>query len=760
MFVLFLVCVINSLSAKTIRWVKVDGTGDGTSWANASNSIQTMIDNSTSGDEVWVAKGTYYPTYELVARDARSRTFLLKDGVNLYGGFSGNETATTQRKLSDLNGDGKIDSFEFSNVTLLSGDIDGIADVWSKNANLWTITGNTGNCYRVVYCQTAFVIESLFDGFTIAGGNFYKGSGIYNQGKNIVQNCIIQNNVSVNISDGALFNMGNVNNCLIQNNFSNKTGSGGGVYNTGVINNCTIINNSAGGTFISQSAGGAGGIQNNGSVNNCLITNNSAVYSVTNSGGGGYASSLAGGGIVNEGLIDNCVISNNYSSVNVTANGNYTSSGQATGYSGGGVKNSGTITNCFVNNNTAHSTTSLKNTGGSGNYEYSESGGGVHNSGTVSNCIVINNISTCRNGQYSGNGGILNKGNVYCSTVVNQTVNILETINFSKVGNSLNCITDNTNLVLNFNNPLNTINPQKNDWYLKKGSTYINSGSTSKVNSGQTYNLPVEILNGTDIDGRKRVSLGKIDLGANEYIMPTVTPPILEDFNICADFYESLILYGSGKINGLNTTKWIIDNKKAVFDYKTNLTNYSESFSTYIIDATSKNKINLVYDMNFITYGGSAALTVEQLSVEYSTDYINWNVIANYTNANGNITNKTYVHDISSNVAGKLFWIRFRAFGVNSNNIEKWELDNVVIDGVTAIEDTKEDKLFYSINESKLIFKKIDEGSSIKLFDINGKLLISKIATNINSFLVLPQRGVYIVKVESDHKSKREKIVW
>lgn len=50
-----------SISAK-IRYVKTDGVGDGSSLANASSSIQTMIDNSATGDEVWVASGTYYPT--------------------------------------------------------------------------------------------------------------------------------------------------------------------------------------------------------------------------------------------------------------------------------------------------------------------------------------------------------------------------------------------------------------------------------------------------------------------------------------------------------------------------------------------------------------------------------------------------------------------------------------------------------------------------------------------------------------------------
>ena len=60
----FLACFISiscTLSAKTVYFVKADGTGDGSSWANAANNIQTMIDKAIAGDEVWVAKGRYYP---------------------------------------------------------------------------------------------------------------------------------------------------------------------------------------------------------------------------------------------------------------------------------------------------------------------------------------------------------------------------------------------------------------------------------------------------------------------------------------------------------------------------------------------------------------------------------------------------------------------------------------------------------------------------------------------------------------------------
>jgi len=46
-----------------VRYVKPvsAGLGNGSSWADASNDLQLMINNSASGDTIWVAAGTYIP---------------------------------------------------------------------------------------------------------------------------------------------------------------------------------------------------------------------------------------------------------------------------------------------------------------------------------------------------------------------------------------------------------------------------------------------------------------------------------------------------------------------------------------------------------------------------------------------------------------------------------------------------------------------------------------------------------------------------
>jgi len=95
----------------------------------------------------------------------------------VQGGFAGNETNIEQRAKFDKDGNGKIEAWEFINETILSGDIDGVEDVWTKvNGNCvrtwrWSVTGNEENCYRVVYCKTRFTYNTNFDGFSVRGGN-------------------------------------------------------------------------------------------------------------------------------------------------------------------------------------------------------------------------------------------------------------------------------------------------------------------------------------------------------------------------------------------------------------------------------------------------------------------------------------------------------------------------------------------------------------------------------------------------------------
>ena len=108
------------------------GIGDGSSWANASDNLQAMIDGSAEGDEVWVASGSYKPNFNAVDADDRTKTFYLRTGVSVYGGFSGNESFLEERNWD-------------TNKTYLSGDFLG-NDQYSISPE----TGTAENCQNTL----------------------------------------------------------------------------------------------------------------------------------------------------------------------------------------------------------------------------------------------------------------------------------------------------------------------------------------------------------------------------------------------------------------------------------------------------------------------------------------------------------------------------------------------------------------------------------------------------------------------------------
>ena len=64
-FALQVLCLLLSgtIVAQTTYYVTTSGddTKDGKSWGNAFRTLQKAIATTISGDQVWVAAGTYYP---------------------------------------------------------------------------------------------------------------------------------------------------------------------------------------------------------------------------------------------------------------------------------------------------------------------------------------------------------------------------------------------------------------------------------------------------------------------------------------------------------------------------------------------------------------------------------------------------------------------------------------------------------------------------------------------------------------------------
>ena len=256
----------------------VQGQNNGTSWKDAFIDLQSALDIAQSGNEIWVASGTYLPTKRTDAADPRSATYNLIDGVKLYGGFMGSENSLVERKWKE-------------NPTILSGDIDLNDDV-SPISSVDQIQGD--NAYHVVTAN-GMGAETIVDGFTITAGktNFSLdtipcsgdqcGGGLWlNQGDLTLANLVIQGNYGAVGGGIAIIAAGSVS--LIETTIQkNDAYNGGGIAirsSNPLISQTTIAENHA------QGAGGGINISSYASpvFTNITVYNNKADWA----GGGMY----------------------------------------------------------------------------------------------------------------------------------------------------------------------------------------------------------------------------------------------------------------------------------------------------------------------------------------------------------------------------------------------------------------------------------------------------------------------------------------
>jgi hypothetical protein len=127
--------------------VKPDAPGpahDGSTWQTAYTGVPFALAAAATGDEIWVAAGTY--NY--------GPALMLRDGISLYGGFAGGETAREQR------------------------------DPGAHTATL-TVPSEVGSA---IVAPPSVTRATVVDGFTIVGGRgtlrsgAYYGSGVYCDG--------------------------------------------------------------------------------------------------------------------------------------------------------------------------------------------------------------------------------------------------------------------------------------------------------------------------------------------------------------------------------------------------------------------------------------------------------------------------------------------------------------------------------------------------------------------------------------------------
>ena len=244
-----------------IRYVKptATGTGDGSSWDNASGDLQKMIDELADNNpqnqagEVWVAAGTYAPQAQLISGTAYSASFRMRDGISVYGGFAGTESSKQERTMKT---DGM--PWDYTNETVLEGAYYDHANLQWNN-NKWTLTSDSRHVvwFAPMANEGAFGRVTILDGVTIQGGYAQggtglddfktdRGAGVYMDGANAyLTNCIVKENYATGNGGGVYLKGGRVQTSLIYNN--NADADGGAVYvdNTGLVHRSMLANNSA-----------------------------------------------------------------------------------------------------------------------------------------------------------------------------------------------------------------------------------------------------------------------------------------------------------------------------------------------------------------------------------------------------------------------------------------------------------------------------------------------------------------------------------
>jgi parallel beta-helix repeat protein len=481
--------------------VKSDSTNDGpgTDWQNAYHTIGAGVGAATSGDSVWVARGTYF------------ERITLKGGLGLYGGFAGNETDKNQRNCaasltvidgsaggsvvtapSGLTSSATVDGFTIRNGKARYG-----GGIYCDSSSSPTITNNkiAGNmayyygggsnsvsCGGAIYCGSSsspLISNNDISGNTASGGSASGyGGGIYCESSS--SPTISNNTISGNKATGGGSGTGGGGiycysspSTISSNVISANTSSydGGGIcckYCAPTITSNTITHNFAnsrgagilcefqsptirGNTIESNSGGTGGGIYCSNS--SPTISNNIIMLNKVISGGGIYCS------------YSSAAISNNAISRNIATGVNY-------GYGGGGIYCKSSSSPSISNNNITGNSASV--------------GGAIYSSSspTISNNIIVFNSSGIL--RYQTGAPVLRNNDVYSNT----------DYNYSGLTAGVGDISA---------DPL-FLAPWVEEQHLRPGSPCIDTGNDSAVQTGWT-----------DLDEKVRISGAHVDMGCFEW---------------------------------------------------------------------------------------------------------------------------------------------------------------------------------------------------------------------------------------------------
>ncbi|MBK1791896.1 right-handed parallel beta-helix repeat-containing protein [Persicirhabdus sediminis] len=249
-----------------IIYVDVNATSTGypyDSWASATPYLQYAIDLARSGDEIWLAEGTYRPSVRTRQVDARSASYKLVSGISIYGGFptGGGDGSFSARDLSTYS-------------SILSGDL--------LDDDVGT-TGREENTYHIM--QGLDLSEDVIvDGVHLQSGHAngvnriekFGGAVLSNKANLVFTNSSFQGNSAY--TGGAIsssYSRLTLVNCLLSGNHSLEYGGALFIERGEKANlvNCTLAGNSCG-----YFGGAIYKLFNNMSVANSILAHNFANY--------------------------------------------------------------------------------------------------------------------------------------------------------------------------------------------------------------------------------------------------------------------------------------------------------------------------------------------------------------------------------------------------------------------------------------------------------------------------------------------------
>jgi hypothetical protein len=288
------------ISTNTSDWsnITADGTHVIVDYTAGTSSLSTIINSYVSNDVVWIAKGTYKITAAIA----------VKAGMSIVGGFAGSENTVSSRSITDLNANGIVEPWEFTNATEITSD-NGTPTFSAMNIGT-SVTNATVDGVTIKGITITSTIGQLIKIYDTATGSILKNS--------ILKDCSVSGTIALN---GIIYaNNGTIQNCLIQGNTITATTStnsslGGGISLTSLTTSSTApqvigcvicgnkVTNTAGTT--TKSKGGGVFVQSYSAalsckVINCVIYNNEAMTQ----GGGLYINDAYGEAI-------NCTVAKN-----------------------------------------------------------------------------------------------------------------------------------------------------------------------------------------------------------------------------------------------------------------------------------------------------------------------------------------------------------------------------------------------------------------------------------------------------------------